>query len=416
MEKNKNSVFSFFQKKFAAPTSETNITPQIRIDDKGRKLMSFSTFGQTAEVMVPAFAEIRNKSLNRKIISIGDDNLFPDFLNYILNTSPKHGAIVQQKGTMITGEGFAPTEDVVLNQFYANPFGDETLKKILPKSALDFVLYNYCALMVTWAKNRENVARVEYLDASTIRYMRNEKSDDSKTRAEQEDEGPQMIAVCNDWRNYGTNSSKWMIYPEFSKENFDENPTQILVIKRHYPRCEYYSAPTYISGIAWALLESMVAQFHTRNIQQGFTPSMIMSFIGNPTSQEMEQNEAELKRQYQGVKGAGRVIIMYSQDKDSMPEVTPIVANDSDERYAALMESITEGIMTSHQITNPALFGIAIPGKLGATSADELLFSFQQYQKTVIHPFQVELEDQLTMLAKYNGAQEEVKIIPYNMT
>jgi hypothetical protein len=108
---------------------------------------------------------------------------------------------------------------------------------------------------------------------------------------------------------------------------------------------------------------------------------------------------------------AGNIMVTFSDTKDSAATFEPINLNASDERFIMLNEQVREGILKAHRVTNPGLFGIETPGKLG--NRNELLESLEIFQTQYVIPKQRIIEKTFNWLSRINGIQDELKLNVY---
>ena len=97
---------------------------------------------------------------NSKFIDYGANNLFPqEILNLYQNASPLFTGIINKISELINGAGF-DNED---SEFIINQYGKENLNVVLPKVAIDLILFNGFYLQIIWAKNGKNIASIDHV-------------------------------------------------------------------------------------------------------------------------------------------------------------------------------------------------------------------------------------------------------------
>jgi hypothetical protein len=368
------------------------------MEEKNKKF-NFSSANPAESFVVPEFCE----KITKKYVYAGNDNLYPNYLLSLANNSAKHNAILVTKTDIVAGEGIAATTDAALTSFIANAQGEEDLSEIIKKSAFDLNLYGYCFLQIIWAKNKNTVAAIHYIDSSKIRFCKKEKEEDA-----------QLFAICSDWKVGNFKTDKVSFLPEFSRENIKINSTQIYFIKQHRPSLDFYSLPDYVGAVKWIELDNMISNYHLNNVNNSYNPSLFLTFYAVPTDEEMGKIVSDLENNYKGSNNAGKVFFAFADNKDTAPTITPLTLNDSDERYVALQQDIKQNLLTGHRVTSGMLLGIAEAGSLAGKQ--ELQDSFEIFQKTVISPKQKLFEYHLSKLAAINGAVEPLKIIRYKLT
>ena len=80
------------------------------------------------------------------------------------------------------------------------------------------------------------------------------------------------------------------------------------------------------------------------------------------------------------------MILTFSDDANSKPEIVPIQVSNADKQYTVLNELCIQNIMIGHRVTSPMLLGVKTEGQLGGRG--ELLQAHELYTNTVVRPFQ----------------------------
>jgi hypothetical protein len=149
----------------------------MKIESKNTKVSMIKADSQ--EVEAPEFKTVNNKDY----ILYGVKNDFPTILKDMMNTSSLHSAILKKKADMSAGKGF---EAASLEQknFVNNVNGSETLNEIVYKNAYDLALYGGYCFLATWSKDKKSIARIQYIDWSKVRKVK-ELEDDSEVAIRQ---------------------------------------------------------------------------------------------------------------------------------------------------------------------------------------------------------------------------------------
>jgi hypothetical protein len=131
-----------------------------------------------------------------------------------------------------------------------------------------------------------------------------------------------------------------------------------------------------------------------------------------PPQEQRNADYERLKARYAGAEPSGDVMLLYGQNKDTVPVITPMPYNASDERFKDLILSVNQNILIGHG-ANSNVAGIETAGKLGA--ANEIQDSYTMFQNTIINGAQKMIEDTITKLASYNGIVAEFELERYNL-
>lgn len=354
-----------------------------------------------AKVDIPQFIEKENKL--KDWIEYGQDNQFPYYLTSLIAKSARHAAILKKKAMLIGGRGFVTTNlqtDTMM--FLANSKNEFDMEEILAKIAYDLELFGGFALNIVWSKDRTKISEINYMDPAKIRIQ-----------IPDAEKGYPLVEnyyVSDGFEN--TRKYPPVLYPGFSTID-RKKASQILYVKGHRAGTEYYAQPDYLPGIFWMELELKISQYHLASINNSFHPSFHLNWpIGNNMSdEEMDTLTARLKAQFQGAINTGEVIISF-QENEMAPTITPIKENESDKRFITLDNIIEKGIMHSHRVNNPELFGIMQAGKLGDNNGDRVQ-SMQEFEIDYVIPQQQIIEKVLNRLARINGINDRIMINRY---
>jgi hypothetical protein len=356
------------------------------------------TLNFNADYKIPQFEE---RESNRGFVYFGENNLYPEYLLSLTKRSARHSAILKTKARMIGGNGWDKNNltPATIN-FIKNINGDFNLDEILARCAYDLELFNAFSLIITWSKDREKIARIEYINPSKVRIANPdpEKEVDS-------------YFVSDGWEN--TKKYPPVLYPGFDMYN-RQDAQQLLYVKIGEDSIDWYAKPSYIAAVNWIELDYELSMFHLSNVKKGFYPSLMINFNYEPSSEEeMDTVIRRLKYEYGGASNAGNVLFTFSEGKDNAPVITPIQSNDSDKKFEQLNTTLETNIFQAHQINNPALFGVLTPGKLGGTN--ELVESLAIFQSMYVDPRQFFIEGLFNKLAGLNGITDKLTIEKYNI-
>jgi len=332
-----------------------------------------------------SYAESAN---SKGFVNYGDDNLFPQYLIDLFHSSSTHNALTTTIATMVFGEGFdATTLDgrIAFDQWNLN---DE-----LRKACVDFQIQGGFALEVNWSLDRTTIANVSHLPFENIR-----------SGFVNEDEQVDYYYYSKDW------SSKKEEVDEictFDPERKLDHPTQILYVKPFSPGSFYYPKPCYTGSIDYIELDKEIGKYHINNIKNGMSPSFSIHFKnGIPPQEERNRIRMDIERQMSGASNAGKFIVTYSDDPERKPDFEPFQLSDAHNQYQFLSEEVTAKIMVGHRVTNPQMFGVAVPGKLGG--GGELAESAELFEQNVVRPNRRIVEETVKTLLRAAGLDSAV--------
>jgi hypothetical protein len=352
----------------------------------------------------PQVQEVRGKDY----IEYGTDNwknLYPQFLIDLYYNSSTNAAIINATSELIAGSDIVIDDEdernldaiVKLKQFMAEPNSNETLHELIKKVAFDFKLQGAFALNIVWSRDRTQIAEIYHIPVEKI-------------RCEKPDEMGKVCAyyVSADWANTRTN--KPYRVPAFNA-NDRTSANQILYSGLYSPNMNAYYTPDYLAGNNWSLIDQKVSEYHLNNITNGFSGSYFISFAnGVPTQEERFQIEQSLTDKFTGSQSAGRFVLTFSEDRNRVPEITPITMDNADKQYLALQELLVQNILTAHRVTSPMLMGIKNDTGLGS-NVDELNAAGNYYLNTVCMPYQIHIIKVLRRLFRVNNMDMPISFV-----
>jgi len=352
------------------------------------------TFSLSAVTDLPYIKENRTYDW----VDYGDDNLYPEYLKDMYNTSPTHNAIVKTKAQMVVGEGYTIDETFIdeRQKIDALKIIDDIEREKYDLS-LDFQLYGAMAFEIIWSLDFTKVVEVNRIDVSKLR---SGKFDDGKV---------EEWFYKRDWSDRREDE----VCIEVLDKSDKEHHRQILYISGPKVSNEYYGEPTYLAAMDWITLESQVGLYYRSLIENGFNPSVVVKFYRKPASQEERDDVVSgLKRSFGGVKRAGKAIVMFSDGKELSPDITPIEVSNVDKQFTIISDQITQKILTGERATTPELFSIMVPGQLGNGDFDTKVKCFTKF---VIQPDQRVFEDAVNEILKLNGFNIHYKLRPFTI-
>ena len=318
-------------------------------------------------------------------VNYGDDNLFPQYLVDLYHSSATHNALVTSIAMMIYGEGFDAND---LEGRLA--FDQWNLNDELRKACLDFKIQGGFALEVNWSLDRTTIANVSHLPFENVR-----------SGFVNEDEKVEYYYYSKDWSDKRQEPEEICCFDVNKKL---DHPTQIMYVKPFSPGSFYYPKPDYIGSINYIELDKDISIYHINNIQNGMSPSFSIHFKnGIPPQEERNRIRMDIERQLSGAGNAGKFIVTYSDDPERKPDFEPFQLSDADKQYQFLSEEVTGKIMIGHRVTNPMMFGVATPGKLGGGT--ELEASAVIFDKNVVVPARRVVENAVKTLLNAAGLQ-----------
>lgn len=361
------------------------------------KLFSFSSNE------VPQYGERINNNL--KCIEWGCDS-DPIYLNMLSLKCASHSAIIKTKANMIGGQGWqkAGLSPQAIS-FLKNKANKLNLDKILKLVSHDYEQLGAFALELIWSKDRKSIAEINYIHPYNLKVVPAEQIIDS----EYPDRDGWLLA--DNWDKRYLTKHPPVFYWGFDEDD-RENESQILYVKQNQGSIGYYGIPSWIGCKVWCEIDYKLGDWHLHNIDNGMTPNLLINFNSLPPDEEQDEVVRRTKTQYNGVKGE-KTIITFSDGKENAPNILPINLNQNEQAFKDLME-ISEGkIFKGHQVNNPVLFGVLVPGQIGGTN--QLLESLSMFQANYIVHKQLDIQNVFNEIAEINGIQDRLFVEKYNL-
>jgi hypothetical protein len=364
---------------------QVTVTPQIR----GRE--EFGSMSFTMETDLPVIKEVRGKDW----VEFGYDNLYPQYLQKLFNTSPTHQAIVKTKSLMIVGDGYT-IEDSHLDE-KAKLQVQQLINQInnqMYETTLDQQLYGAFAYEIIWSLDFKRIIKVNRVDPATLRSGKFSENFVDKWY------------YSRDWTNRYEDIKEIYSFEEADGENF----RQLLYVPCQTVSNEYYGEPSYMAAIDWINLEASTGLYYKSLIENGFNPSILVKFYRKPKNKEERDAIVNgLKKSYGGVKNSGKAMVVFSDGKELAPDIEPINAQNVDKQFTVIADQITTKILTGGRVTTPELFGIAVPGQLGTGDFGVKVASFNAF---VVRPEQRVIENTVNRILLANGFDVKYAIKP----
>jgi len=327
---------------------------------------------------LPIFKENKAKGY----ITYGLDNLYPQELIRLYNSSPKHNAIINQKAAYIVGANTdikgKNTEDVAITEdFLANINAYEDFENLKSKLAQDYELFDGFAVEVIWNKAKTKPAEYYHLPFQNVRL------------------GKDCAYYSEDWQNQRAEICEYPYFNANTREN-----KQVFYFKLYRAGQKEYPLPSYIGALRYIEIDSEIQNWHFNSIKNGFSAQTLIQFFkGIPTPEEMRLTERRFKSQKTGTHNAGGMIIGYNEPSERPAEITNLQPSDFDKQFLQLNDTVRDEIFVGHRISNPVLFGISTAGALG--QRNELIEAYELFQQAYIEPRQKQFDAALNSILKY---------------
>lgn len=351
----------------------------------------------TGNIMNLQFADYTPVTAKEKIdrsgwVNFGVNNLFPQYLRELAETSPVHGSLCISISDMIAGKGV----DAGNNQARIDAL---EISSSYYGCAHDWKKFGGYYLEVIYSTDRKTIAKINHLPFEECRIA-----------IEQESEDIIGIYHSQDWTATKKKRNKPIFIPQFNALKSVEQPRQVYYGFNYtsgqvYPRPDYWSAVNYIE------LSKQIGIYHVNNIMNGLFPSFIVSFFQGQQDPDMQRKIAsDWENKLSGARNSGKFIMTFNEPEHTKPEIIPFPISDADKQYEFLSNTSRQEIMIAHRITTPLLFGIREQSGFGSNK-DEMVAGLKIFMNQVIEPAQRKLTDGFEEILSFEILNIELKVI-----
>jgi hypothetical protein len=332
-------------------------------------------------------APVITESKRDNWVEFGGENNYFQFLIDRYNHSTTNAAIINNVSRLIYGRGLGVLNADRKPNEYAQVktlFRDDCIRKIV----MDRKLLGQFALQVHYNANKSRVLKAYHMPVNLLRA--------EKCNAEGEIEG---YYYSDDWTD--TRKFEPKRIPAFGYGGKNEM-IEIIYSKPYTVGMKYYAYPDYQGSLPYTLLEQEISEYLINDVQNGFSPTMIVNFNnGVPTEEQQNIIDAKVRTQLTGSKGK-KVITSFNDNAEMATTVEAIALNDAPKHYEYLSEECMRKIMLGHNVTSPLLFGVASTNGF-SSNADELKNSAILFDNMVIKPLQDEIIAAFETILHFNG-------------
>jgi hypothetical protein len=323
---------------------------------------------------------------NRDWVEYGDDNDYYSYLIDLYTNSTTNHSIINGISNMIYGKGLDALDSSKKPDEYASMrsiFSDSCLRKVV----LDLKLLGEGSFQVLYQKG--DVVKAEHFPRQTL-------------RAEKCNEDGQIEAYYyhHDWAKV-KRSDKPQRIAAFGFGNGNE--PEIKIVKKYVSGYDYYCPVDYQGGLAYAELESEVADYLINDVQNGFSGTKVVNFSnGIPDRERQMQIKSDVMRKLTGARGE-KVIIAFNNNAESKTTVDDIPLNDAPQHYEYLSNECSAKLIVAHRVTSPLLLGIRTENNGLGSNADEIKTAALLFDNITIKPYQDLLTDCMDDILAING-------------
>lgn len=348
---------------------------------------------QLSQIKLPESRELI--TTNCKFVKYGDDNGFDYFLQTLKDGAPLHNAIITSKiqqayADGLTFDGDRGSLNMKLFVSHCNP--EESLNELYYKLLSDLIVFGGFYVEVIWDASGR-LASLYHLPFCNIR----------SGRINPETHRVEEYYYCEDW--FRCYQIGYTAIPVIS-----ENRTgrQIFAYRDYQAFRKYYPLPDYISALNFIAMEREVGNYGLSLLRNQFSSTAVINFRnGIPDEEKQQEIKRRVQEQLTGTDNAGKLLITFSPDSESSPEINTISSSDAADQYVQLQNTILQNVLSGHRVVSPLLVGIRGDGNGLGNNANEIETAHQLFYNSVVKPYQDKVIKALNRLMfylpNYNG-------------
>ena len=304
-------------------------------------------------------------------VAYGDDNNYYQYLIDLYINSTTNNAVINGVSNMIYGKGLDALDSSTKTDEYA------ALKSIvhndcLKKVALDLKLLGEASFQVLYKDGK--VIKAEHFPRQTLRAEKYNNDGDIEA-----------YYYFPDWGKIKPTDKPERI-AAFGFGNGKE--PEIKIVKKYVSGYDYYCPVDYQGGLAYAELESEIADYLINDVQCGFSGTKVVNFNnGVPDREKQLQIKSDVLGKLTGSRGE-KVIIAFNNNAESKTTVDDIPLTDAPAHYEYLSSECATKLMVAHRVTSPLLLGIRDGNNGLGNNADEIRTASLLFNNITIKPYQ----------------------------
>ena len=294
---------------------------------------------------------------HRGWINYGRNNLFPQEIVALNGNSAVNSAILQGKVTFICGKGIRDTSEDA-GSYVGQPNRNETWDELIEKIAIDYTIFGGFAFQVILNNDGVTVS-LFHQDFSAVR-----------------------MAAPDDNGNVGS----YFIACDWNRTTGKERPIEIdawrgigeaqtgkpylFYYADYQPGVRFYPVPSFFPAIHYVKADGALGEFYNNSIENGFTPSVVISVPGNPGEEEKAKFQRQVEDTFSGAKNACNILVIWGENDAVKPSITPFNSSTNADLYNNIEGIVFQKIVSAHRLNSPTLAGVSGSGNLSGNAAE----------------------------------------------
>lgn len=322
------------------------------------------------------------------------DNIYPERVLDMVNSSPLQKSILESRKTYILGAGLEQTSE---NVYTPNML--ESWIDLIEKCVSDYVYLNAFAVQVILNESGNRFS-FYHQPVQQIRFANyNDKNFIEKAY------------LCTDWRKAQKNKNVVEI-PMFGSETPKKGKAYLLYFKPDQVGEYYYGIPEYMSAANYIMADAALSQYYNNYIHNNFSANLALRFPTEPTEEKKEELYENLRKSFGGAENAGNILLLFGEN-GVVPEVNSIESVNAD-LYNSVVDIIKLALVSANRLTSPILAGIATSSGFSSKS-DEMIAAYTLYKLTVINSERAFLLKGFNKMLEMNGHARVFKFLDFDI-
>lgn len=327
-------------------------------------------------------------------VTYGTANDFPQEVIKISAKSPVNKSIILSTVTYICGKGVKDTAKTA-EKYIGQPNPVDTWDDVVERTATDYKTFGGFYGQVILNKDGVTVS-VFHQDFSTVRVGRI-----TNTGA------VVSFKIASDWKK--TSGANKPIELEVWPGVRSAQPGVPYMFWHwdYEPGLALYCVPDWYHAIEYVKADGQLGVFYNNSIDNGFTPSVVISMPSNPEDDKKDKFQTEMEDAFSGAKGASSIVVLWGENDEVKPQITPFSASANADIYNNIEAIIFQKIISAHRLSSPTLAGVSGSGNLSG-NANEIINAYILYNYTVIEKMRRKILDKLNTFQAINGVADLV--------
>jgi hypothetical protein len=361
---------------------------------------NFKIISLKAADTTPSFPKM--KANRQGWVDYGPKNDFPQQVIAINSKSPVNSAIIASTVTYICGKGVKNSR-ATADTYVGTPNPDESWDDLIEKVAIDYKSQGGFYWQVIVNKDSKTVS-LFHQDFSTVRIGQTSETGD-----------PLTFRISNDWTKISGKNKPLEIEAWPGIDKAKKGVSYMFHYYDYVPGMHSYTVPGYFACLKYAEADGNLANFYNNSIDNGFTPSVVISMPSNPEDGKKEQFQTEMEDAFSGTQGASSIIVLWGENDEVKPVITPFQASANADIYNNIEGIIFQKMISAHRLSSPTLAGVSGTGNLSGNAA-EIIDAYILYNYTVIEKLRAKILDKLNLFTRINDTAplviNELDVLP----